>query len=266
MPELHEVSYLREATIAAVRKYYRFLTRMYLKECYVAEPPEGGWPEINAETIGMLGKTDEVISLLRHLPYIHSSDDSAQGAGKALFADWRRIARLVSCGELSAGDIGVTTEEELPKCIYPHVFSLTEGGYYNPKFLLDTKLGVVYWYECHNDVLQNPSREPIEGEEYEGYDGICMDEIDWRAGSMAWAIPDFFELLKDLFKQLFYIPISPRKVYFATTQRVAMVADIYRAHGWPDLERYNKRNCMKAVQDWIEEHHPSLADRREEDE
>ncbi|KAK4233273.1 hypothetical protein C8A03DRAFT_39031 [Achaetomium macrosporum] len=176
MPELHEVSYSREATIAAVREYYRFLTRMYLKECYVAEPPEGGWPEINADTVGVLGKTDEVISLLRHPPYIHSSDDSAQGAGMCLFADW-------------------------------------------------------------------------------------------RSGSVAWAIPDFFELLKDLFRQLFYIPISPRKVYFArTTGRMRMVAAIYRAHGWPDLERYRKQDCLKAVQALMEERYSDYADRREKDE
>jgi hypothetical protein len=32
-----------------------------------------------------------------------------------LFADWRGIAREISSGELSAGDVGVTTDHELPK-------------------------------------------------------------------------------------------------------------------------------------------------------
>jgi hypothetical protein len=121
MPELDEVSYSREATIAVVREYYRFLTRMYLKESYVAEPPKGGWPEINRETIGVLGKTDEVISLLRHLPYIVSDDRSAQGAANCLFTNWCDVARQVSIGALSAGDVGVTTEHDLPKHVYPHV-------------------------------------------------------------------------------------------------------------------------------------------------
>ncbi|KAK3303606.1 uncharacterized protein B0T15DRAFT_560730 [Chaetomium strumarium] len=177
MPELHE--------------YYRFLTRMYLKECYVAEPPEGGWPEVNAETIGVLGKTDE----------------RCLGLG---------------CRQLSGGGIGVLTEYDLPRYKYPYIFSLTEGGYYNLAFLLDTKLGIV--------------------------------------------IPDFFELLRDLFRQLFYVPISLRRVYFAATERLGLLADIYRAYGWPDLERYNKRDCMKVVQDWMEEHSPNYADYREKNE
>ncbi|KAK4044653.1 hypothetical protein C8A01DRAFT_31149 [Parachaetomium inaequale] len=267
MPELHEVSYSREATVAAVREYYCFLTRMYLKECYVAEPPEWGWPEINPETLGVLGKTDEVISLLRHLLYIQSSDDSALGAAVCLFADWRDVARSASLGQLSVGDVGVTTEHELPKPMYPHVVGLTHGGYYNPAFLLDTKLGIVYWHECHSDIKRNPSREPIGGEEYDGYDDISWDEADWRSDSVAWSISDFFELLKDLFRRLFYVPISPRKVCFASAMKgMPMLAAIYRAHCWPDLERYHKQDCLKAVQDLMEERYPDDADRREKDE
>jgi hypothetical protein len=240
---------------------------MYLKECYVAEPPEGGWPETNPETLGVLGKTDEVISLLRHLPYIHSSDDSAQGAAMCLFADWRRIAHFASLGKLSVG-VGVTTELDLPKPMYPHVVGLTHGGYYNPAFLLDTKLGIVYWHECHSDILRDPSREPMGGEEYDDFDNISAGEADWRGDSVAWSIPDFFELLKDLFRRLFYVPISPRRVWFGSAIMKAMpeLPAIYRAHGWPDLEHYQKQDCLKAVQDLMEERYPGDADRREKDE
>lgn len=159
MPELHEISYSHEATIAAVRNYYRFLIRMDLKESYVADPPEGGWPEISLENLSSLGKTNEAILLLRHLPYISSRDDSAQGAAHCLFIDWRRIARSHVLGELSAEDVLVITEgwSGLPESMSPHVVGLTRGSYLNPCFLLDTKLGVVFWEECHSDVKRNPS-------------------------------------------------------------------------------------------------------------
>jgi hypothetical protein len=125
----------------------------------------------------------------------------------------------------------------------------------------------VYWYECHSDIKKNPSQEPIAGEEYEGFDDITTDEADWRSDSVAWAIPDIFELLKDLFRQLFYIRISPRRVCYARPMKGRlMLADIYRAHGWPDLERYDKQACLKAVQDLMGEHYPGSADRRERDE
>jgi hypothetical protein len=57
-----------------------------------------------------------------------------------------------------------------------------------------------------------------------------------------------------------------RRVYFAATERLGLLADIYRAYGWPDLERYNKRDCMKVVQDWMEEHSPNYADYGEKNE
>jgi hypothetical protein len=265
MPQLHEVSYSQEATVAAVREYYRFLTRMYLKERYVIEPPEEGWPEINSETLGGLGKTNEIISLLRHLPYIRrSSDDDTEGAAMCQFADWRSMAHSIVLGQLSVEDVRATTESSLPDSISSHVVSLTGGGLRNPEFLLDIKLGIVYWYECRSDIRRNPSREPIQGE---AYDDAPDDEIDWRLDSVAWAIPDFFELLKDQFRQLNYVPISPRKVFYASTMEgMPMVQAVYRAHGWPNLQRYRRQDCLKEVQDLFEKCYHSYADRRDKDE
>lgn len=42
MSMLEDISYSREASIAAVRDYYHFLTRMYMEESVVVEPPKGG--------------------------------------------------------------------------------------------------------------------------------------------------------------------------------------------------------------------------------
>lgn len=39
MPELADVSYSRETTIAAVSDYYNFLTKLYLKDDQVIYPP-----------------------------------------------------------------------------------------------------------------------------------------------------------------------------------------------------------------------------------
>jgi len=50
---------------------------MYLRESDVIEPPEGGWPNITTDSLQDLGKTDEVISLLRHLPYIRAPREKA---------------------------------------------------------------------------------------------------------------------------------------------------------------------------------------------
>ena len=46
MPWLREVSYSREATVAAVQDYFDFLASTYISKSAILRPPEGGWPNI----------------------------------------------------------------------------------------------------------------------------------------------------------------------------------------------------------------------------
>ncbi|KAJ0160600.1 hypothetical protein CTA2_7691 [Colletotrichum tanaceti] len=53
----------------------------------------------------------------------------------------------------------------------------TLGGRDKSVFLLDTKLGIVYWPECPGKIMHNPSREPI----WDGpYEWAPENEADWR--------------------------------------------------------------------------------------
>lgn len=67
MISLSEVTYSQDTRVAAVRDYI-FLTQMYLDEKLIKEPPKGGRLSITPESMRRLGKTDQVISLLRHPP------------------------------------------------------------------------------------------------------------------------------------------------------------------------------------------------------
>lgn len=71
--DLCNISYSREATIAAFKEYFLFLTELYLDPEQIVFPPEEGWEEITITNMQPLGKTDKVIELLRHLPYIKPS-------------------------------------------------------------------------------------------------------------------------------------------------------------------------------------------------
>ncbi len=77
-------------------------------------------------------------------------------------------------------------------------------------------------------------------------------------------------MLREQFELLHFEPLSSRTVvdvYTTWSERdkgmVPMVQDIYRAHGWPDLDRYRKKECLEAVQAALEEHYPDHADDRE---
>ncbi|KAI1334953.1 hypothetical protein F5Y15DRAFT_263270 [Xylariaceae sp. FL0016] len=272
MPELSEIKYSRDATVAAVLSYYRFLTTLYLDETRIATPPEAGWPSITGAPFGKLeelGKSNEVIALLSQLPYLRadgSDNERAQGAPDCFFADWQLQMQWLVEGGTDAGELKIITEgAEFYEDAPPHVVGLTSGAD-NPIFVLDTELGIVHWPECPDEIGNNALREPIEDDPY---DYAPENEADWRNDAPAWEVSEFFELLKDQFLELKFIPISPYSVISAYVERgtrshgmIPMLQNIYREHGWPDLDAFRKKECLEAVQRALEERFPDEADFR----
>jgi hypothetical protein len=89
---------------------------------------------------------------------------------------------------------------------------------------------------------------------------IPEDQIEWRGNSKIWAIESFFEMLKDHFRKLNFVPTSSHEVgdvwaaqdgYGKETLR--KVQTIYRKHGWPDVERFNKQECAAEVKTLVDE-------------
>ncbi|RYO95889.1 hypothetical protein DL764_007576 [Monosporascus ibericus] len=260
MPSLDEFTYSRDATVAAVRDYYDFLTKMYLSESDIIEPPVGGWPNIKPY-LECMGKTDEVLSLLCHLPYIRepSYEDRLQGAPSCSFADWQKQGQEASLRQVDGETLRLLSERAgIIDDVPPHVVGLTWGGRNIEVILLDTKLGIIHWYECPHEIKVASAREMLQNDPY---DYAPENEALWMAECGTWAITDFFEVLKDEFRKLHFIPKSPRLVLdiymiFSDSDKVIPVMqDIYRRHGWPDLQRYRKRECLKAL--W--ERYPEFA-------
>jgi hypothetical protein len=131
MASISEISYSRSVCIAAVRDYYAILTRMYVKESDIIEPPQGGWPAVTAQNLQGLGKSDEMIALLRHFPYIRLHDhqgDDLEGAPKCYFADWQAFASHISLHPEFAVTARVMSEVVDIDNVPPHVIGLAAGG------------------------------------------------------------------------------------------------------------------------------------------
>ncbi|KAK0117609.1 hypothetical protein ONS95_011944 [Cadophora gregata] len=267
MPELEEITYSRDEAISVVRDYYRFLCQMYLDDSDIVEPPAGGWPNITMDKLQDLDKTEEVILLLRHLPYTRPESLDTEAAPFCKFANWNLNAIYLSSGRATAEHLKLASEgddfyQESPS----HVIGLTSGGRDNPVFVLDTELGIIHWPQCPGEIRHNPSKEDVEDDPY---DYAPENEAEWRADAPAWAITDFFELLKDQFREQHFIPISPRRVINVYTHfgldsdgMIPMLQNIYRERGWPNLERYRKQECLEAVQMALEQRYPDHADFR----
>ncbi|KAK4105097.1 hypothetical protein N658DRAFT_387008, partial [Parathielavia hyrcaniae] len=238
MPLLSEIQYSREATVAAVSAYFDFLASMYLDDEAILGPPNEGWPEMTPDRLRGLRKTDEVVMLLRHLPYLHGGEfDYCKNAIEmsTVMTEFRPDEDI---GSVPSHVVGlISTKQDL--------------------WLLDTELGVVYWLDCPGWIKHHPTREPI----LDDPDDYAPEgETGWRC-EPAWAIADFFELLKDQFRRLSSIPITPTlvldlkgvKLRARYEGALPLVQAVYREHGWPDLARYRKDTCLEAVRRKLEE-------------
>ncbi|KAF2271512.1 uncharacterized protein EI97DRAFT_504918 [Westerdykella ornata] len=213
MPDLSEIDYSEDATVAAFRDYYRFLTMMYLDESLIQEPPEGGWPHITPDRWKGFDKTEEVFSLLRHLPYVTEKDGTMFTAPEGPFANYSEFpdcdGKLLKQQTELEFDYG---DYEIP----PHIIGLVMFRRHGPRFLLDTKLGVVYWFDCPGPVKytgpEQVGPDVYDWEDYIYEDGtpLITDEkqAEWRASGGVWTIPDFFEMLKFHFRELNFVPIG----------------------------------------------------------
>lgn len=263
MPRITDVKFSRESTVSAVRDFYQFLAKLYLPPSSIIEPPEGGWPDVTQENLADLGKTDEVIDLLRHLPYIRDDgeNDTPQVAPGTCFVDWSRLATRQVAGE----DILLATEGDEWNDVPSHVVGLALEARWAFNFNLDTKLGIIHWVKCPSAISREPSVENIldNPEDY-----APENELSWRCEGPAWEITDLFKQLKSEFEQLNFVPTGTKEVVDDYSLHSGESGDgstdamreVYRAHGWPDAESYRKKECLKALRVMLAEKYPELLD------
>ncbi|KAI9150512.1 hypothetical protein HJFPF1_10280 [Paramyrothecium foliicola] len=277
MPELDDISYSRGETIEAVRDFYRFLTKMYVDESRVIEPPAEGWPNITIDGFRGMRKTNEVIELLRHLPYLrigdHSDYDQPPVGAECYFADYRRRKPEGDDDIDDFGDFLKVVSEGGDICddVPAHVVGLTRKHHEDDfVFLLDTELGVVHWVSCPGEVTDNDNYDDsfIEQIEDDPYGWAEENEQEWRADGGTWSIPDFFKVFKQQFLKLNIVPLSERKVLdiwigLGSDMNLVLprVRRIWRKHGWPkseseDLERFDKKACLLEIREMMKAHYP----------
>ncbi len=142
------IGYSRDATVAAVRSFYQFLTTLpALSPSAIKEPPPSGWPDINTTSHRQLKKQDDVIDLLRHLPYI---DEHADGCTQVAYGtsaiqyNGASVKWCFACDKIE-GNIVPAGCGQLPE----YVAVLTEGSRYGSWLLLDTQEGMLLVGHAH---------------------------------------------------------------------------------------------------------------------
>ncbi|KAK1675569.1 hypothetical protein BDP55DRAFT_694055 [Colletotrichum godetiae] len=249
MTYLNDCSYSHEVCIASVRDHYKFLATMYLHEEDITYPPEEDWATISSEIFQDMDKTAEIISLLRHLPSIRLPSNNpfnqTQGAPWCYFSDWQNIGALL---EHNMDGKSLKLASEVPDICDDapaHVIGIKNGG-------RDNRLGKIYWPDCPGEISNNPSYGHMQIFD-DPYEWALENEAEWRDIAARWTVKGFFEVLKDQFLNLKFIPAIPLYVIDVYAWLIPESLVERLQHGWPDMGNFQKLECLEAVETTMEQ-------------
>ena len=212
------MAYSLDEVVKELTKFYEFLVSMYFPADALKYSPEGGWPGITPERLAFMNKDEEVITLLKHIPYIRREDSLTP-----YYIYEHRV-----CSDYSGKffeDFAVRYQSkrrfdppEMDK--EPHVATLavadpSHSGHY---MYFDTKTGT-----------------------------LRLDDFPVGSG-YEYSIDSFLEVPMDQYRELSAVPLEPMEVQFDRSEQVqtAQLLDIYRKHSWP-ISEYRKDDCLAAV-------------------
>jgi hypothetical protein len=124
--------YSRDETVKAITAFYQHLIKHpYLPESALLIPPPSGWDTIDDKALRTIGKTDTVIDLLRHLPYLCGKNDG-----------WTINYETVPVDFTIESTALIETIPEFP--IPGHCVYITDGlGREGYRLIIDTEKGVL---------------------------------------------------------------------------------------------------------------------------
>lgn len=133
-------AYSRDTAVKAVRSYYTFLAAKLgaIRPSCIIEPPVGGWRNITIASLAPPQKTEEVVELLRHLPYIKGD---SEGEWNDKIAPETDVFQYGGAGAMPANVVASDTWPPGAGEIPAHVAVLTMGARYGSWLLLDTVQG-----------------------------------------------------------------------------------------------------------------------------
>lgn len=200
------MAYDRDEFVRLLTDYYNFCNRVFWKAT-VVQPPFGGWPSINQETLANLKRNDTVIDLLRHMPYINYSQNSLASAPLIMTntptTDYRRedVQKKIREGSIERLAAPITGRDPaIPPSCAAIAICRNRNGY---EVILDTNDGYIYWGEAGG---QHDEHAPALNSTLEQFKDDKANE--WRYGFNVYEPADFFALCKERFRELSWIGIE----------------------------------------------------------
>ncbi|KAI4706432.1 hypothetical protein J4E89_008848 [Alternaria sp. Ai002NY15] len=192
--------------ITLLTDHYEFCNRVFWDNSVVTKAPKNGWPSITQSTMANLNKTDAVIDLLRHMPYVDFVEPD-KAYGKHVIMKNTRIQDYHSDAmqkRIRDGDLEYYVEpigDPLPPSCISFGNSNGRNGY---NLVINTADGYVYWGDPsgqHDEPA--PELNAVVQERYAG------DENErWRESFNVYRPREFFALCKQRFRELRWIGLQ----------------------------------------------------------
>lgn len=235
----------RTEICAQLLKYYEFLIALYLPEAALKRPPEEGWSFVNAERFAFLNKTDTVIDLYKHLPYISQDEDES----------YKIHYRTTAVDYTGRHFKEHRWRRQNPVNEPPQYYEQMDGEQTWP------------------GSLDDPQHIAVLAQTMEDFDWYIL--LDTRSGKIARVCPrdrqenvrtlvysdihNLTEKLMDSFHKLDVAPVTSTDVHdfrdqgstYLTEGDVAKIKALFYQHGWFSAD-YDKETCMREVQEVLD--------------
>ncbi|KAI0206819.1 hypothetical protein F4808DRAFT_8412 [Astrocystis sublimbata] len=235
------MAYDRDAIAARITKYYKLLEEMaYLDPADIQYPPPEGWndDQLAVDILRALNRSDKVIDLLRHLPYIGRERNKPEWE---IYPETRPISYLRDSWLLknqtaeSCADKGLHRLAIMPDDVdWPSgMISLTFGRE-STFWIIDTDAEQLFPVGVFVIDDTAPESEP------------------WRRNGKAHDILEYLDSVHSSVYNLTLIPAprsgiwDPRIVHSLEPPEGVLVGRLLREHGWPD--NFKKGEYLQAVQ------------------
>jgi hypothetical protein len=255
-------TYNQQEIITALRDFYIFLSPLpYIPPAAILTPPSTGWPNITPENFSTLRKNDNVISLLKHLPYIAQTADQYVIAPDTYPTDYRGQPFQHEVTVESAGRCLPLGDVEFPEW----VVNLTHGSRDGTYLMLDTTDGTVTEYniqdtpeERYSEIDPRKWRNECEGEarplaellaewkdKYFRLEWMGHAQNGWP--TVMWADPGD-ENYGEVKVSEEFLELTECDCTCELTEALKQMRKIMRNYGWPD--DFDREGCRRALADW----------------
>ncbi|KAK8061070.1 hypothetical protein PG997_015291 [Apiospora hydei] len=209
-------AYSHDETVAAITSYYKLVSKVHAitRNSTLLFPPPEGWPELGrAEVAAGLGFSDEVMRLLRHIPYFEDSE-AVQILPDVQPHSYIEPQRIELYAELGKRSSAAGEGEETPKPL-PYLVSLgcnAPDREYGHDVWLDTKRGIVLVGSYHDvrpdigvpeDGIFSSSDDDNNNEgDYED----LFTEYGQKGSGRSWRVGTFFAACERNLRELMWMP------------------------------------------------------------